>query len=151
MRRILSVLSVLALTALVSVLAPGDAFAVAHTVNFTAAQDTQTQTKLVPLYNREHCRQYSQAPGCSSANLVSGGCVVRTVKTLTIESCTIFTADGAGEDLLLQEILNQKAVEVNARLVSNDAVKRETAFQGLSAGAQTTACTDLGLTTPDCP
>lgn len=144
------ILSALILIAVLAAYAPV-VFAVAHTLNFTAAQDTQMQTKLIPLYNRAHCKQFKQANGCTSANLVTGGCTSITVKTLVIESCTIFTQDTTGEDAFLQEMANQKLVEVFGRYGNDGATIREAAFQGLSSGGQTTTCTDLGLTTPDCP
>jgi hypothetical protein len=143
--------SVLVLITLGFLIAQEVVFAVAHTVNFTAAQDTSAQTKLIPLYNRYHCKQFQQIGTCTSANLVSGGCVTRVVKTLTVDSCTIFTQDSAGEDLFLQEMLNQHLVQIFTIVGNDGAVLREGAFQNLNAAGQTTACTGLGLTTPDCP
>ncbi len=135
-------------------------YAVAHTVNFTAGQDTLIQTRLIPAYNRAHCIQFNQAIGCSSANLVTGGCQVKSLCTalglppagaacttltgLNVESCVIYTANTAGEDLLLQELLNQSFAKIYLDSRNQARTDFATSFAAASGANQNTACTAIG-------
>lgn len=117
------------------------------TVSYTAAQSTQIQNRLIPLYNKRHCQAYNKTAGCSSADLVAGGCVVRVVKTVSVESCTIFTSDATGEQSFLQEMLNQQLVSKLTELTAQDADEFCTAFKAASTANQNSACSALGLPT----
>src|SRR6185503_13168142 len=89
----------------------GVAYAANWTVTFTNPQDTYIQTKLIPYLNAESCKRYKQAPGCTSSNLVSGGCVAVALSTSGFRACTIYSADATGETALNQDELNYRYVE----------------------------------------
>jgi len=137
-------------------------FAVAHTVNFTAAQDTAIENKLIPAYNRMHCARYGRPTGCTSANLVASGCVVvnactalglpagtacTTMSTLNVESCVIYTADATGEDAMLQELLNQKLVDTYNAARSQAGSDFKAGFAAASGANQSAACVAAGQAT----
>ncbi len=147
--------------AIIAAIIPAVLHAVAHTVNFTAEQDTLIQTRLVPAYNRMHCAQYNRSAGCTSANLVSSGCVVRSLCTalglppagaacttlagLNVESCVIYTANAAGEDLLLQELLSQDFARIYLESRNHARADFAAAFAAASGANQNSACTAIGL------
>ena len=134
-------------------------YAVVHSLNYTTAQDTIITTKVIPAYNRQHCATWGRASGCSSANLVTGGCVVKTVcqaiglpagtacttlSTINVESCVIYTADATGEDAMLQEIANQHLVSVYQGGQAFAAVDFRTGFKAANQTNQDNACTAVG-------
>lgn len=145
------------LSLLVLFLLPSLAEAGNSTLVYTTAQSTAIQTRLIPRYNAEHCLAFALAPTCSSAELVSAGCVARVVRTVTIESCTIFTSNAAGELGFLQEVANQKLVSVFNQLIKTDGAAYSAAecvrFKALSPANQATECTARGLasTCDPCP
>lgn len=138
----------------------GVVYAVVHSLNYTAAQDTIITTKVVPAYNRQHCANYGKPSGCSSANLVTGGCVVKNVcqalglpastactnlSTLNVESCVIYTLDNTGEDAMLQETANQDLVRIYQSGQAYSSIDFRTGFKAASQGNQDSACTAVGL------
>lgn len=140
-------------------------YAVVHSLNYTAAQDTIIQNQVITAYNRAHCQVWGKASGCSSANLVSGGCVVKnacqaiglpagtactTLSTLNVESCVIYTVDTTGEDAMLQETANQKLVAIYDAGRSYGSVDFKAGFTAASQGNKDTACTAAGQAT-GCP
>jgi len=127
--------------------------AAAFTVNFTAGQDTTIQTRLIPLVNTANCTRYGRAPGCTSANLVTGGCVAVAFPSKNLNTCTIYTADAAGETVFLQDELNQRLVDRFAGLNAGDTTGWQSACRAGTPTQQQNACTAVGLpaTCNPCP
>lgn len=130
---------------LVVLLVVARAEAANFTLTYTTAQDTQIQTRLIPLYNKAHCAKFGLGASCTSAQLVTAGCVAVVFKTVTIDSCTIFTQDATGEGLFLQEIANQQLADIFSQLVSSDNVDFCTSWKTLTTTQQNTQCTTQGL------
>lgn len=138
----------------------GTVWAVNHILAFTAAQDTIIVAKVIPAYNRQHCSLWGRASGCTSANLVTGGCVVKNVcqaiglpagtpctnlSTLNVESCVIYTADATGEDLMLQELANKDLVSTYMGGQSFAGSDFRSGFRAASQANQDAACVAAGL------
>lgn len=142
------VLSVAALLVAVSV---PFALAGSSSLTYTAAQSTAIQNQLIPKYNADHCGRFGLPSNCASTDLVTAGCNVaaNTIKTVPIDSCTIFTSDVTGEALFLKEAANVGLVTVFNRLIATDIgtynAAECTRFKGLSAANQNTECTLRGL------
>jgi hypothetical protein len=140
---------------------PSVILAVAHSVNYTAGQDTLIQSRLVPAYNRAHCAKFGRPAGCSSANLVSSGCVTvslcsaiglppasaacTTLSGLNVESCVIYTTDTTGEDALLQELLSQDFARVYLDSKNQSRTDFINAFAAGTGTQQNNSCTAIGL------
>lgn len=114
-------------------------------VTYTAGQDTTIQTRLIPLVNTANCARFGQVPGCSSANLVTGGCVAVAFPSKSMNTCTIYTTNAAGEATFLQDELNQRLVDRFTGLNAGDAVSFFTACQGRTLAQQNQICVDAGL------
>lgn len=124
------------------------------TVTFTAAQSTAIQNRLIPNYNANHCAQFGLGSSCTSANLVTAGCVVKTfgpvAVAITIDSCTIFTSNAAGEQSFHQERLNQSLVDSFNQRTSTDESARNTAYAGANQTSKDAVCVALGLPATNC-
>lgn len=123
----------------------GNALAAAFTVNFTAAQDTQLQTKMIPLVNTAKCAGRGLASNCTSANLVTAGCVAVAFPTVGYNTCTIYTLDVAGETAFLQDELNARLMDRFTQLNVVNTISFSTACKALTLTQQNTLCTDAGL------
>lgn len=145
MRRLIESLTWIVFGMGVALLLTGVALAANFTVTFSSGQDTQIQTRLVPMYNRFHCAQFGLGASCTTPNLTSAGCVAKVVKTVTVDSCTIFTQDSTGEGLFLQEMLNQKLADVFFQLNGTDAIDACANFKALSGSSQNAICSSLSL------
>jgi hypothetical protein len=113
------------------------------------AQDTYIQQTLVPIANAAKCARYGLGPSCTSANLVSAGCVVIAFSTLTRENltfnaCTIYTLDGTGANGLAAEKMAQAFADMVASELNNDVEGNCTAFKALTLAQRNQVCTDLG-------
>ena len=145
--RKLSLLLLLALVGLAVMTLPVSAGN--STLTYTAAQSTQIQNRLIPKYNAEHCAQFALPSTCTSSDLTTAGCVARTVRTLVLDSCTIFTSNAAGEQAFLQETANNGLIYVFNRLIRNENDSYNAAecarWRALSGPQQQTECTLRGL------
>lgn len=131
--------------ALVAIALAASAYAANWTVTFTAGQDTYIQTKLIPFLNAQSCAKYKQAPGCSSANLVTGGCVAQALSTAGYRACTIYTLDAAGETALNQDELNYRYVQRFFELNSFNVSAFKAACSAGNQTLQDAVCTAAGL------
>lgn len=136
-------------------------FAAAHTITYTAAQDSLIQTKLIPAFNRLKCASYGKPNGCSSADLVAGGCVVQDMcdvlgfnqtssacvntDDMKTNSCTIFAADTVGQDALMREALNSAYASTYSLSETQASQDFKTAFDTAPPASQQAACTAVGL------
>lgn len=134
---------------LLALLATSPLLAGSSSLTYTAGQSTAIQSQLIPKYNADHCQKFGLGSGCISADLVSGGCQVTIVKTIVLDSCTIFTQDAAGEALFLKEAANQALIATYNRLIAIDVGSYQAAecsrFKALSQANQNTECTLRGL------
>lgn len=114
------------------------------TLVFTSPQSTNIQTTLIPEANRRKCLQYGGLPGtCTSAQLVTNGCVVRTARSLQVEGCAIFTQDAAGEQAFLQERMNRALVELIRVLQPADPADYCFAWTQLDQTERDRTCTEV--------
>jgi hypothetical protein len=136
-------------------------FAAAHTITYTTQQDSMIQGRVISAYNRAHCAQFGKPVGCTSADLVASGCLVKDMcKALglnpassactatvgmNVESCTIFPQTLAGQDLLMPELLNQDYVRVYSQSIAQSEQDYKTAFDTAPPASQQAACTAIGL------
>lgn len=123
------------------------------TLTYTAAQSTAIQTRLIPRYNADHCAKFGLPSTCNTSDLTTAGCVNIVRRTVTIESCTIFAQNAAGEQAFLQEVANQELVAVFNKLIVTQGSAYSNAqcaiFNALSPAAKQADCTAHGLPT-DC-
>jgi hypothetical protein len=117
------------------------------TIAHTTAQSNVIQGTLIPTHNRTHCTSFGLPGTCTSAQLVTAGCTVKTFKTVTIESCVIFTSDAAGEAAFLQEFVDQKLVDGFNQQLAEDVNLSCAAFKAASTANQNSACTAVGRPT----
>lgn len=97
----------LRVTALVTVcLLATVALAATYNITFSAGQDTVIQTQLIPLVNSQKCLRFGLPTNCTSANLVTAGCVTAALTKTAFEACTIYTTDVSGETALNQDELS---------------------------------------------
>ena len=133
------------LLAVLIVLAAVPAFAGTSSVTYTTGQSTAIQTKVIPALNAERCGNFGLSASCTSAQLVSAGCVVQLFKGVAVTGCTIYTENAAGEQALIQLLANQSLA---AAFVKQNSLN-EAAFKGAcaaaSGAAQDTVCTTVGL------
>lgn len=125
---------------LIALLAATLAEAGNSTLTYTAGQSTAVQTTLIPKYNRASCAKFNLPATCTSAQLVSAGCTVKTVKTVIVDSCTIFTLDAAGEQAFHQETHNQKLADIFFQSSSIDSTDFCTTFKAMTVGQQNAVC-----------
>jgi hypothetical protein len=126
-----------------------DAGTLTATQTTTGAQDTYVQTVLVPLANTAKCARFGLAANCTSANLVSAGCVAVAFSTIARDSliyrdCTIFTQDSAGANALASEVLALRLVDIVTQELANDIDDSCVKFKALSLAQRNQVCTDLG-------
>jgi hypothetical protein len=135
--------------------------AVAHTITYTAQQDSMIQQRIISAYNRQHCAKFGRPTGCSSADLVASGCVVKDMcdvlglnpassaciatDGLNVESCVIYAATLAGQDALMPELLNQNYVSIYSQSIAQSEQDYKTAFDTATLTQQQAACTAIGL------
>jgi hypothetical protein len=116
---------------------------------YTAGQSTAIQTQLIPRYNADHCHRFGLPASCVTADLTTAGCTPTVIKTIPLDSCTIFTADVTGEAAILKEAANVGLVSVYNRLIADDNSSYQAAectrFKGLSGANQNTECNLRGL------
>lgn len=125
-------------------------FAADITVSFTAGQNTYTRNTLIPQKNTRRCVEYNLAPGCSTAQVVSAGCVAEpfsavTKTNLVFRSCTIYTADAAGEAAYQSDNLYEFLVAMVAKDLAQEVQTACTNFKALSGANQNTICASLSL------
>lgn len=134
-----SLLVVLAFLGLAALLPAADS-----TLSYTAGQSNGIRTIVIPRYNAEHCAKVGLGAGCTTAQLVAAGCVVQTVRTFVIDSCTIFTQDAAGESAYLKEAANQGVLAAYNRSIRNDNESYQAAecwrFKSLNQTQQDAEC-----------
>ncbi len=134
-------LIIAALLALVSIVEAGDS-----TLTYTAAQSNAIQTRLIPGFNRTHCRSFHQPPTCATADLARAGCRPRTTSQgLTTESCVIFTADAVGEQAFLRERSARDLVIVFGAFGRPDPADFCAAFRLATQQKKDQLCANLGL------
>lgn len=130
------------------------AFAGNSTIEFSTAQSNTIQNRLIPDYNAKHCLQFNLAPNCTTANLVSAGCVVRSfgppAVAIILDSCVIFAQNATGEDAYLQEILHQKLVDSFNQRTSSDEAVRDAAYSNANQTQKDAVCTAMGISTTFC-
>jgi hypothetical protein len=122
----------------------GVALAATFNVTFSAGQDTVIQSFL-PLLNSEKCLRFGLPTNCSSANLVTKGCVAASLTRNNFEACTIYTIDSTGEGLMLQDEVSYRLLETSKRL---NLVNQTSFLQTCKAGNQAlqdSICTAAGL------
>lgn len=134
----------IALALLFIVLIVTVAYANNLTLVYSAGQDTQIQTKAIPYYNAKHCRSRGLAASCTSAQLVTAGCVVKVSRSFTVDSCTIFTADATGEAALAQELANNSFASLAEQVIAlQDSVAFCNAFKAMTTVQQNVVCTSM--------
>lgn len=121
-----------------------ESFAGNVTITHTTAQSTTIQTTLIPSFNRAHCARFNLPGTCTTAQLVSAGCVNIVFKTVTTESCTIFTQDTTGEQAFLQERIDAELVNNFTQQVSEDITLTCAAWKAASQANKDTTCTTVG-------
>jgi len=127
------------------------AYAGNSTLVYTADQSQRTRDKYIPRYNKAHCEQFRLPKTCTSADLVAAGCVVKVYKSnktglaYVIDSCTIFTTNGAGEEAYLQETKNQELAATNEGQASSDSDDFCVAFKAKTNSEQNAICASLSL------
>jgi hypothetical protein len=119
-------------------------FAVAHTLTYTTGQDTAIQTVVIPIYNRKHCADFGLPAACTSAQLVTRGCVAKVVQTLTVDSCTIFTSNLAGQDLYLLEAANRAIINDYDKRAQFGAADFHAGFAAANQTNKDAACVAAG-------
>jgi hypothetical protein len=123
------------------------------TLVYTTAQSLAIRNRLIPKYNRDHCAQFALPPACTSAELVTAGCAVVTIRTLVLDSCTIFPSNAAGEEAFLQEIANKGAMQVFNDLIRQENLQFNSAacieWRAMTTQQRQDRCTALGQPT-DC-
>lgn len=115
------------------------------TITHTSPQSTSIQNRLIPRYNTAHCARFSLGASCTSANLVTAGCVAVVVKTLTVESCTIFTSNAAGEAAFAQETGDQKFADIFFQTESQERVIFDAALEAANQTQKDNICAILSL------
>lgn len=125
------------------------AWAANISIPFTAGQNTYVQTVTIPAQNARACAQFRQAPNCTSANLVAGGCVAIPFSSvnkqnLTFQACTIYTQDAAGEaaydaDYLYNALVAQVRIDQQT-----DYQLSKAAWLAANQAARDTACVAVG-------
>ncbi len=102
--------------------AAGVALAATYNVTFTAGQDTVIQTQLIPLINSQKCLRFGLATNCTSANLVTAGCITAALTKTAFEACTIYTTDVSGETALNQDELSYHYLDKFKALNAQNAI-----------------------------
>lgn len=120
------------------------------TVSFTTGQNNYTQNTLIPQANTRRCAEYGLAPSCTTANVVSAGCVAEpfsavTKSNLVFRSCTIYTQNAAGEAAYQADNLYAFLVQMVARDLAQEVQAACTNFKALSTANQNTICASLSL------
>lgn len=118
-------------------------------ISFTAGQNTYTQNTLIPQANNKRCAEYGLSQGCTSAQVVTAGCVAEpfsavTKTNLVFRSCTIYTQDAAGEALYHADQLYEFLVKKVSDDLAADVAASCAAFKALSGANQNAICTSLG-------
>ena len=142
------------LFALLLALALADsALAASFTITYTAAQDTTIQTRIIPGVNTTKCASFGLPPTCTSAQLVTRGCVAVAFPAKNYLACTIYTADAAGEGVFLQDESNRIIVDRFLQLGLTDFNVFRTSCLVATAAQKAQACTDVGApaTCNPCP
>jgi len=132
-------------------------YAATHSLTYTTAQDATVQGKIIRNYNRRHCAQFGRGGGCSSAQLVSNGCIPVSICTYAglkvgsarctewstefVESCTIFPETAPGEAAYLKEMANKEMASEFAIMQAADTADFCAAWELMSNSAQNTLCT----------
>jgi hypothetical protein len=122
----------------------GTALAASFSLTYTAAQDTQIQTKLIPLVNTANCAKRGLGPLCTSANLVTKGCVAVAFPAKNMNVCTIYTADAAGEAIYLKDTLDAALVTQLAKLNAANTVTFQAACRARTPAQQDAVCVANG-------
>lgn len=99
---------------------PSLALAGTFTITYTTAQDTVIQTRIIPFVNTGKCAGFGLPASCTSAQLVTRGCVVVAFPAKNVNACTIYTLDAAGEQALLQDDSNRIVVDRFLQLGNSD-------------------------------
>lgn len=131
--------------ALVALVIASTAQAASFTVTYTAAQDTVIQTRVIPAANTAKCATFRLGPSCTSANLVTNGCVTAVFPSKNLRACVIYTLDATGEGLFLQDESNRALVERFILLNNIGADIFIAACRGRTAAQQDQICVDAGL------
>lgn len=115
-------------------------------LSYTATQSNNIRTILIPEANRRKCSQYGGLPAtCTAVQLTANGCVTRVARTLTVETCSIWTQDAAGEQGFLQEQENRRLVEILRVILPPDPADFCYTWGQLSRDEQNDRCEKLGL------
>jgi hypothetical protein len=157
MKRVRQAIATLILLGIASAIA----YAATHSLTYTTAQDTGIQNRVIPAYNRQKCLRYGRAPGCSTANLASSGCVpisictaagltvgstdCNVLSTENVENCTIFTINSAGQDAYLKEVANRGIVQDYLSSKTQASADFKASFDLASQASKDHCCTDVGL------
>lgn len=119
-------------------------------VTTLAAQDTFIQTVVIPSVNTARCAQFRLPSSCTSAQLVTNGCIAVAFNTLskatvgTFQSCTIYTQDATGENNLAADELSIKIQDRIFQELSNDVTASCAAFKAATQANRDSICTTLG-------
>jgi len=136
----------------------GSVFAASYTLTYTAQQDTDIQTKLIPMVNRAKCTLYGLPTTCTTANLQAPGkCVTKTVcqaaglkagsaactrwSTEFTDSCTIYAANATGQAAYLKEIANGDIAEAYFLATGFTVTDFCTQWDLMTPSVQDTTCT----------
>jgi hypothetical protein len=112
------------------------------TITYTTPQSTYIRGTIIPAVNKHLCYSFLLPATCTTADVAAAGCVPKTVKGVTTDSCTIFASDAAGEQALLQEQSN-KSLAALMSLYDNTVFRA--ACQGADIQTQNQLCSVLGL------
>ncbi len=124
---------------------PALALSASFTITFTAGQDTTIQTRIIPAVNTQNCARFGLPPSCTSAQLVTRGCVAVAFPAKNYNTCTIYTADATGEGIFLQDDANRQIVFRFVSLFNTDADSFLVACRGRTLAQQNQICVDAGL------
>lgn len=118
------------------------ASAITLSLNYSAGQDTNIQTRLIPRYNVQHCRQYNLSNNCNQSQL-GAVCTNKTIRSFLVDSCTIFAQTNAGEQAFVQELANQALAQEAQFLGQSDSSDFCSTFKNMSSVQQQSICSSM--------